>query len=168
MSGNEFDAFSDIVNNDTGIFGAEAAGLAPALRNFDNAQTAAAQDGLHVTMYCRGCGRTIDVCFGYHELVACKYRCPPQAAYQGTQFAVATEYKWSAPHGAFFPVTGCASCQTPCSPLITPDEAETHLARARANGWIDPRIEQQLAVRAAEAAKPYRAQLVQTGHPIRR
>lgn len=168
MREEDYDAFGDVINKNNGIFGTEAAALEPALTNFENATTTGMPDGIHVTMYCRGCGRTVDVTFGYHELVAIKYRCPPHAAYQNTQLAVGTEYRWSAPHGAFYPMATCGTCSGLCSPLITPDEAERHLQKARANGWINPTVEQQLSQMCATAAVPYRAQVVQSGQRPRR
>jgi len=168
MSTIEFDAFADIVNDQNGIFAEEAAALAPALTNFDSTQTVAQPDGVHITMYCRGCGRTVDVTVGYHEMVAMKYRCPPQAAYQGTRAAVSTEYAWSAPHGAFYPRTTCSGCGHFCAPLITPDEAERHLQQARANGWIRPDMEADLARLANDNSAAYRQQIVQTPTGARR
>ena len=155
-----FDVFADVINSNNGIFATEQAGLEPALTNFDSTTTVPAADGVHITMYCRGCGRSVDCTLGYHELVAIKYRCPPQAAYQGTPAAVTTEYAWSAPHGAFYPRATCSSCQHFVAPLVTPEEAEKHLQAARANGWIRPEFEAQLARLASERAAPYRAQLV--------
>lgn len=157
----DYDAFGDILADNTGIFAAEAAGLEPALKNFDSTQTVAMPDGVHITMYCRSCGRTVDVTIGYHELVAMKYRCPPQAAYAGTRAEVQTQYGWSAPHGAFYPQTTCSSCGAFCAPLVTPDEAERHLQTARANGWIRPETEAQLAQLAAQRAAPYRQSILQ-------
>lgn len=157
----DYDAFGDVINEQNGILSRETAALEPALTNFESAKTVAQPDGVHITMYCRGCGRTVDVTLGYHEMVAMKYRCPPQAAYQGTRAAVSTDYAWSAPHGAFYPRTTCSGCGHFCSPLVTPEEAEKHLQSARANGWLRPEFEAELAQLASQRAVPYRAQIVQ-------
>ena len=167
MANIDYDVFADVINGNNGIFAAEQAGLEPALTNFDSTQTVPAPDGVHITMYCRGCGRTVDITLGYHEMVAMKYRCPPNAAYKGTRADVHTEYSWSAPHGAFYPKTTCSGCGHFCAPLVTPEEAEKHLQTARANGWLRPEFEAELAHLAAQRAAPYRAQLVQTAAPRR-
>jgi predicted component of type VI protein secretion system len=161
MANIDYDVFADVINGNNGIFAEEAAALEPGLSKYDSAHTVAAPDGVHINMFCRGCGYPKDVTLGYHEMVAIKYRCPPQAAYQGTNAAVNTQYGWSAPNGAFYPKVGCTSCGTPCAPLITPEEAEKHLATARANAWISPQDETQLAHMAASKSAPYRAQIVQ-------
>lgn len=163
----DHDRFDDILQNNTGIFAADASALEPGLKNFDSAQTVPANDGVHITMYCRGCGGTRALTLGYHEMVAIKYRCPPQAAYPGTQAAVNTEYGWAAGQGAFYPKVPCPACQNPLAPLITPDEAERHLATARANGWIEPNIEARLSALAKKNSAAYQAQLTHTPRSMR-
>lgn len=165
MTHGQFDQFADVIFSQNGIFAGTEAGLEPGLAKHDTVQTTAAPDGVHNAMDCRGCGRPVDVVISYPEMVALKYRVPPQAAFAGTAAQVNTEYRWSAPHGAFYPMLTCSSCHMPCAPLVTPEEAEQHLAQARANGWIAAKNEAQLAQVAHARSEQWRSAIVRTPNP---
>jgi hypothetical protein len=164
---NDFDAFGDIINSQTGIFAGESAGLEPGLENFDRAQTVAKNDGVKVVMHCRavagsgqGCGRAIQLSIEYPELVALKYGISPHAAYAGsTVMADPAEWRYNEREQAWFPLQSCPNCRTLTLVFVTPEEAEKHLATARRQGWIDPRGEQFASQVAAQRAKQLAAQL---------
>lgn len=142
------DAFSDMAGGEqNGIFGAEAAALDAGLADFDTAKTTAQPHGVTVQMRCRGCGRTKQLVVEYPELVAIKYNVPPQIAFRGQANIISSpaEWKFSHKNRAWYPNSPCSSCQHPCSPLFTPEEAEMHLAKARRGGWINPVAEKSVS-----------------------
>lgn len=155
MSNDDFDKFGDIINGNNGIFGAESAAMEQGLANFDSARTVATADGVVVEMACRGCGRGVKLTLEYPELVAVKYNVAPHVAFHGKPNIVRNPVAWaySPREQAWWPNYPCSHCRTPCAPLVTPEEAEKHLAKARRNNWINPQGEQYVASIAGAAAQ---------------
>jgi hypothetical protein len=167
-SKNDFDAFGDIINTQTGIFSGESAGIEPGLQNFDRAQTVAKPDGVKIVMHCRavagsgqGCGRAVEIDIEYPELVALKYGISPHAAFQGQPNVSAQpgEWRYNEREQAWFPLLACPNCRTLTLVFVTPEEAEKHLATARRQGWINPKGEQFASQVAAARAQQLAAQL---------
>lgn len=170
MSKDEFDAFGDIINSQTGIFSDESASLEPGLHNFDRAQTVETPQGVKVVMHCRqvvgsgqGCGRSIELTIEWPELVALKYGISPHAAYAGRAEIMNEpgEYRYSPRQQAWHPVQGCPNCRTLVLVFVTAEEAEKHLTNARRQGWINPAGEQHASRVAAGAAQALAARLQQ-------
>ena len=153
-SGEEFDRFGDVINGNNGIFGSDTAAMEQGLVNFDTARTVATAQGVVVEMACRGCGRGVKLTIEYPELVAVKYNVAPHIAFQGQPNILQNPVPWaySPREQAWWPHYPCNHCRTPCAPLMTPEEAEGHLAKARRNRWIDTAGEQYVAGIASRAA----------------
>lgn len=143
----QFDQFGDIINRSDGIFGSDGVNIAGqdgGLRAHDSVKTTAKPEGVAVEMQCRGCPRPLQLMVEYPELVAVKYNVPPQEVFRRYPQVVRflTEWKWSQTEQAWWPVTRCVGCQNIAGPMFTPEEAESLLAKARRNGWINPQGEQ--------------------------
>lgn len=156
----EFDRFGDVINGNNGIFGSDTAAMEQGLINFDTARTVGTAQGVVVEMACRGCGRGAKLLVEYPELVAVKYNVAPHIAFHGKPNILQNPVPWaySPREQAWWPSYPCNHCRTPIAPLVTPEEAESHLAKARRNRWIDPVGEQYVAKIASDVAQQVQQQ----------
>lgn len=167
MSGQEYDAFGDIINTQNGIFAADQAQIEPGLTKFDQASTVAQPDGVKVVKYCapvaqagQGCGRTQQLTIEYAELIAIKYGVSPHLAFSNApQFMHdPCEWRYNPREQGWHPMVTCPNCATLLLVFITQDEAERHLAVARRHGWIHPQAEAAASRRADQVARHVRGQ----------
>ncbi len=157
---NNYDGFADVINENTGIFGEEAASMDNGLKAFDGARTVPKPDGVYVEMHCRSCGNPVRITVEWGEIIAIKYNVAPQLAYRGTKDLVRdiTEWGFSPEQQAWIPKNTCGRCNSVCAPQFKPEEAEQHLAVARRNSWFSPRYEQMAATRCSQVVQSMQQQ----------
>lgn len=81
MSNGGFDGFDDVIESNMGLFGEDAASLAPALANHDRREIQPQSDGLHVKFAHAPCGMVREAIIEWADVVALAHNIPPKVAY---------------------------------------------------------------------------------------
>ncbi|MCP4242344.1 MAG: hypothetical protein GY772_17455 [bacterium] len=153
MSRTDYDAFGDVRNTQTGIFGSEQAGLEPALRNHDAVTAKPTSEGLVLQMTCQGCGVPTHITAEWPEVVALKYGVNPVVAFrQHRVLSDPTPWEFLPHEHAWRPALKCSRCSFNLPVRIEPHEPEKHLAAARRAGFINRTGEDQVSRIAASVS----------------
>lgn len=155
MSRRDYDAFGDIINEQTGIFGTEQASLQPGLKNHDSVSSRTVAEGVVLQMSCQGCGRPTHCTIEWPELVALKYGVNPVIAFRMAPGILRDPTPWEyLPHeGAWRPQMRCRHCNFHFPVRIDPSEPERLLARGRRAGLINRAGEAQISQIAARMSQ---------------
>ena len=148
MGDANFDAFGDIINHESGIFGdsePNIAGAGGGLKAHDTPKTLATPEGVVVEMQCRGCPRPLRITVEYPELYCVMRNLNPQEVLRYAPNQVSDVVPWGYSQNAWWPHCECRSCRTPALPMFTSREAATHLQNAKQMGWINPQGEAMMA-----------------------
>jgi hypothetical protein len=160
MSGDIRDDFADIIAKNKGLFSSENATLDDALGNLDSVESAVMPEGVGFELTCHGCRRTQRYTVEYPEMVALKFRVPPQVAFSPqarTPFLpspnsiVPTPGKW-APNpgkGELLCLDLCTGCPWKLRLSLRFREPEHFLKQARSQGFI--RFDEQAVTRHCDA-----------------
>lgn len=158
MSGDAYDGFGDVINQNAGIFGADQPGLEPALATHDSVKTTPTPSCVMVSMFCPRCGMQKDIGIEYGELMAIQGGVPPQLAYQGRPGFISTETDWfpSKVHpGHWTPDVTC-QCGGKVTPHLSPNEAGAFVQQAVRAGWLNPQAAQMATAVVQQTAMAMR------------
>lgn len=160
MSQNQ-DSFDDVIGAQKGIFGAECAGLCPALDDHESQKKAASPEGLVVQFECARCGGRKIMVIEWPELLALRAGVPPAFAYQraqGLMRGAPLDWKWDGQEQVWWPELPCSNCRRPLLIWLSPDEVRQHVDSARARGFFSPQVEQACAQFCGAAMQAMRQQ----------
>lgn len=146
----DYDAFGDVQNTQSGIFGSEQAGLEPALRNHDAVVARPSKAGVVLQMSCQGCGIPTHITTEWPEMVALKYGVNPVVAFRDHRIIKdPTPWEFLPHEHAWRPAMKCSRCGFNLPVRIEPHEPEKYLAAGRRAGYINRQGEDEISKIAA-------------------
>jgi len=139
------DAFNDIRAKTEGIF-AGSLGLADGQQDLKQIPHQIVKNGVAIDYRCQQCGVPHRIEVTWPEIIAIRCQISPQIAYGRTQNLQAFADPWDQmrdgtwiPHGF-----RCSKCGSQSFMGLVPKECARWIAKGRQNGWISPKVEQQL------------------------
>lgn len=148
----QWDAFGDILESNTGIFG-DADGL----KAYDSVKYAYSPEGLNVEMQCRNCGSLKQVLITWPEIIALAHNVSPAEAYSQAAPAFASHWQPTNTNRgviyAWYPTSMNCVCGGQVAPLVQPGECVKHVQQMRARGWMSRPQEQQFSAVCAQMAQ---------------
>lgn len=146
-----------------GIFGADCAGLCPALDDHESQRKQVANEGLLMQFDCATCGSAKMMCVEWPELIAMRHGVPPAFAYQrapqGLMRSAPLDWKWDGQQHLWWPSVPCQRCNRPLLVWLAPQEISQFVDAAKSRGAIPPQMEHVCGQLCAGATQALRAQM---------